>query len=240
MSKKNGSDQNVLNHSRNSTKSQSSKKSSTGTLLFLDYDGSTPEKSTKTNSSQVSEVSIISSVGLSELNSSNRALNVNGKLGCEMESEFMKEKFDSLAKRLHNIESLLWDNRDKYTSSLDIVANREIEISRALDETKKLLRENRELYTQAFGRLFAKEELLENMLKETKEILTENRRIYMEGMIELQKKNNESLEKIKEFGETGILLSKSRPLKLQTIRTETTSCDSTVSHNHLSGTSFIL
>jgi hypothetical protein len=101
-----------------------------------------------------------------------------------------KEKLEGIERRLHNIESLLWDNRDTYTSSLDIVANREIEISKALEETKKLLTENREFYTEAFDRLFAKEELLESILRETKEVLTENRKIYL--------KNSESLETIKE------------------------------------------
>lgn len=167
--------------------SSAASKGSTGTLLFLDYDATTPDLS-RADSAEVSihhELRVTSP----DLKSSTDIVH--------------KEKFEALERRLHNIETLLWDNRDKYTSSLDIVANREIEISRALDETKKLLKENRELYTQAFNRLFAKEELLESMLRETKEILTENRRIYADSMLELQKKNNEGFEKIKE---TGILL----------------------------------
>lgn len=150
------------------------KTKASGTLLFLDYDG----KSTSSSESSI-------------------------RHDLTLFPDNYREKLDGLGRRLHNIETLLWDNRDKYTSSLDIVANREIEISKALEETKKLLRENRELYTQAFNRLFIKEELLETMIKETKQILCENRKIYLDGMSELHKKNNESFEKIKE---TGILL----------------------------------
>ncbi|MEX0595601.1 MAG: hypothetical protein WD512_03800, partial [Candidatus Paceibacterota bacterium] len=181
-----------------------------GTVIFLDYDGSTSSSSTSAkydshdntiigSAIQAPKSNPLRSTNKKQCNESNESIESNES----NESGILREKFDNLTKRLHNIESLLWDNRDKYTTSLDIVANREIEISRALDETKKLLRENREVCSQAFSRLFAKEEILEMMLKETKEILTENRRIYLEGMSELHRKNSESLEKlekIKEFG----------------------------------------
>ena len=111
----------------------------------------------------------------------------------------IKDKMEGIERRLHNIESLLWENRDTYTSSLDIVANRELEIASTLLETKKLLKENREQYGQAFQRLFDKEELLIKLLNETTDMLRENRKIYT-GMLQDVKqhevKNSESLEKL--------------------------------------------
>ena len=128
-------------------------------------------------------------------------------------------KINGLERRLCNIESMLWDNREKYTKSLDIVANRELDINNIVTETRKVLAENRQLYSDAFKALFEKEEKLEQMLQdlrrlwqtqkyetktqinETQKILTENRKIYTEAFMELRDaevRNSKSLERIQE------------------------------------------
>jgi len=120
----------------------------------------------------------------------------------------LNAKMERLERRLCTIESMLWDNRDKYTKSLDIVANREIEINDAIVETRKILAENRKLYSEAFSALFKKEEALEAMLTETKlqlaatqTVLAENRKIYTDALTELRDAevaNGKSLKNIQE------------------------------------------
>jgi len=112
-----------------------------------------------------------------------------------------EKRLEGMERRLHNIETLLWDNRDKYTSSLDIVANRELEIVQILIETRKLVEENRKWYGMSFQKLFDKEEHLEKLLNDTKEMLKENRKIYTQALQELRDqefKNGQSIQRLSE------------------------------------------
>jgi hypothetical protein len=132
------------------------------------------------------------------------------------------KKLEGVERRLHNMETLLWDNRDKYMSSLDIVANRETEITEALHQVRSLVEKletkmakEQEILTQEWSRVMkerefliqegvraAKErELLIKLLNENKEILHENRKLYIGALNELREeeiKNGRSLEKLSE------------------------------------------
>lgn len=104
-----------------------------------------------------------------------------------------------LVLKTERVTTNLEENREKYTKSLEIVANKDDDMTKLLAETRKILEENRVLYGQSFDSVLTGESQLQDLLEETKKILSENRAIYTKALKEVYEQEIKTRKRLEEI-----------------------------------------
>ena len=125
---------------------------------------------------------------------------IGGKLArIEHRQNYFESIVRELVQKVDQISTYLEENREKYTKSLENVADKEDNMTALLTETKKILDENRILYGQSFDSVLTGEGQLRRLLEQTKEILGENRAICTQALKDVYEQEIKTRKRIEEL-----------------------------------------